>query len=299
MDQLTENSRGEHRELDLTARFLTGLVGEGISSSRSPWLHEREADAQGVRLIYSLFDLAGHAGGGDELAATLEAAKRMHFAGLNVTHPYKQRVIPLLDCLSDEARRIGAVNTVAIRNGRLVGYNTDYSGFAEGLRRGLAGARFSTVVQLGAGGAGSATARALLNQGTGTLLLYDVDQQRARLLADSLGASFDPARVRVVDDLRPELDRADGVVNASPVGMTGHPGSPIPTGLLRPSLWVADIVYFPLQTALLKEARAVGCLTLDGVTMVVFQAAAAFDLFTGLTADRERMLAGARGHWAD
>src|SRR5205085_11995532 len=137
-------------------RFLTGLVGEHIGASRSPWLHEREADALGVRLVYSLYDLAG-----DQpdysLLKVLEAAKRMGFAGLNVTHPYKQSVIPLLDDLSDEARRIGAVNTVAFREGRSTGYNTDYIGFSEGLRRGLADAPLGRVVQLGAGGAGAAT----------------------------------------------------------------------------------------------------------------------------------------------
>ena len=141
-------------------RFLTGLVGEHIGASRSPWLHQREADALGVRLVYSLYDLADPGMRETSLPELLEAAKRMGFAGLNVTHPYKQSVIPLLDDLSDEARRIGAVNTVAFRDGRSTGYNTDYIGFSEGLRRGLADAQLRSVVQLGAGGAGAATATA-------------------------------------------------------------------------------------------------------------------------------------------
>jgi shikimate dehydrogenase len=296
MDQRTFNPPATASALDSTARFLTGLVGEQIAASRSPWLHEREADAQGVRLIYSLYDLAG-AGGANALPKLLEAAKRMGFAGLNVTHPYKQRVMPFLDEVSGEARRIGAVNTIAIRGGRTIGYNTDYLGFAEGLKRGLGGARFANVLQLGAGGAGAATANALLEHGTGLLHIYDVDQSRAKTLIESLASNFGSERVELAPDIATALEAANGIVNATPVGMVGHPGSPLPPDTVRPSQWVADIVYFPLETELLRHARAMGCRTLDGVRMVVFQAAAAFDIFTGLTADRERMLAGALEHW--
>lgn len=296
MDQSTSKSGARSQGRD-AQRFLSGLVGEGIGASRSPWLHEREADAQGVRLVYSLYDLAGAPDSGSALRQVLDAAKLMGFAGLNVTHPYKQRVIPLLDELADGARRIGAVNTVAFRDGRSIGYNTDYLGFAEGLRRGLAGARFDHVVQLGAGGAGAATAHALLEHGTLNLHLFDVERERAETLAARLASSFDGARVHVVNDMDLALADADGVVNASPVGMVGHEGVPLPPGSLRASMWVADIVYFPLETELLKEARQMGCRTLDGVAMVVFQAAAAFEIFTGLTADRERMLEGAMELW--
>lgn len=278
-------------------RFLAGLVGSGIGPSRSPWLHEREADAQGVRLIYSLYDLAGSDGSERALSALLEAAKRTSFAGLNVTHPYKQIVIPLLDELSESALRIGAVNTVVFRNGRTEGSNTDYLGFAEGLRRGLPGADFQNVVQFGAGGAGAATAHALLEHGTGLLQIYDVETARAVALVETLSANFGVDRAQVVLEVDRAVEAADGVVNASPVGMVGHPGTPFPIHLLQSSHWLADIVYFPLETELLSQARKLGCRTVDGVTMVVFQAAAAFDLFTGLEADRERMLAGAIEHW--
>lgn len=280
-----------------STRFLAGLVGEDIGSSRSPWLHEREAGRQGVRLIYSLYDLANRGGGSVGLERLLAAAGMMGFSGLNVTHPYKQAVIPLLDDLSEEARRIGAVNTIAFNDGHSKGYNTDYIGFAESLRRGLTDAQFANVVQLGAGGAGSATARALLEHGTGTLHLYDVDQARAKSLAESLRSSFGAHRIEVLRDIGRAMKRADGLVNASPVGMVGHGGMPLPGEYLRPSQWVVDIVYFPLETALLKMARSLGCRTIDGITMVVFQAAAAFDIFTGLSANRERMLADAIEHW--
>jgi len=296
MDQLADNMTAMHSRRDSPSRFLTGLVGEGIAASGSPFLHESEADAQGVRLIYSLYDLGGSGDREEALRALLDSAKVMNFAGLNITHPFKQQVLPFLDEVSIEARQIGAVNTVAIRDGRAIGYNTDYLGFAESMSRGLSGARFDNVLQLGAGGAGAATAHALLKHGAGLLHIYDVDSGRAEALAGTLTLSFGANRVCVAHEL-PCAEVIDGVVNATPIGMVGHSGSPLPIGILRPQMWIVDIVYFPLETELLRKARAIGCRTVDGVTMVVFQAAAAFELFTGQNADRERMLSGALEHW--
>lgn len=280
-----------------TARLLTGLVGEDIGASRSPWLHEREAEALGVRLIYMLYDLASADEGPESLAQILQAAKRMRFSGLNITHPYKQRVMNLLDEVSEEAVRIGAVNTVAIREGRSIGYNTDCLGFAESLRRGLAGEKFDTVLQLGAGGAGSATSYALLEHGTRLLQIHDVDGHRAQALVTNLASIFGSEKVEVAGDIGAAASSADGIVNATPIGMTGHDGTPLPLQLVGAGQWIADIIYFPLETELLRHARALGCRTLDGVAMVVFQAAAAFEIFTGLRPDPERMLAGALHNW--
>jgi shikimate dehydrogenase len=190
------------------------------------------------------------------------------------------------------------VNTVAIKSGKTVGFNTDYLGFAEGLRRGLARAQFGHVLQLGAGGAGAATAYALLEHGTELLHVHDVDAERAEMLVDKLRSAFGTAKAKVATDPQSALPEVDGLVNATPVGMVGHSGTPLPADALRPSQWVADIVYFPLETELLRRARQLGCRTLDGVTMVVFQAAAAFEIFTGLAADRERMLTEAINHWS-
>jgi shikimate dehydrogenase len=271
-------------------RFLTGLIGNGIGASRSPWLHEQEAEALGVRLVYMLYDLAALGLGADELPAMIAAAKRMRFSGVNVTHPYKQAVIPHLDALSDGAARIGAVNTIAFVEGRAIGYNTDSLGFGEALTRGLPGAALGRVVQIGAGGAGAATAHALLDRGVGRLVLHDQDEGRLAGLLASLTDAFGADRVELGIDLARSLAEADGVVNATPMGMVEHPGLPLPESSLRPDLWVADIVYFPLETELLRRARARGCRTLDGSFMVVFQAAAAFEIFTGLASDRERML---------
>ena len=275
-------------------RFLTGLIGRGIGASRSPAMHESEGDAQGLRLVYALFDFAAMDCGEGDLARILDAARSLGFAGVNVTHPYKQAVIAYLDDLADSARRIGAVNTVAMSDGKLIGHNTDVFGFAAGFRRDMAGVPIKRVVQIGAGGAGAATAHALMGLGIGHLTVHDTvpsraEPSRAESLIDSLAGHYERDRLAVGDDLGVSVNAADGIVNATPMGMAEHPGMALPAALLRANLWVADIVYFPLETALLNAAREAGCRTLDGAGMAVHQAAEAFRIFTGLRADAERM----------
>ncbi len=271
--------------------ILTGLAGRGILASRSPWLHEQEAQAQGLDLSYTLFDFDARGWNDAYLPALLRDLRAQGYAGINVTFPFKQAIIPHLDDLSDEARRIGAVNTVILHGGSAIGHNTDSIGFAESFRRGLSNVARDVVVQIGTGGAGAATAHALLAEGVGALHLHDRDDARAQALRDSLCAAYGPNRVVVAGDLAIAMHAADGVVNATPMGMAKFPGSPLPSALLRSEMWVADIVYFPLETELLREAAAHGCRTMNGSGMAVFQAASAFDRFTGMHADRDRMLA--------
>jgi shikimate dehydrogenase len=222
----------------------------------------------------------------------LAAARLTGFAGLNVTHPCKQTVLEHLDELSAEASALGAVNTVVLADGRATGHNTDGTGFAASFERGLPDAGLDGVILLGAGGAGAAVGHALLRLGARRLTIVDVDGERAAGLARSLGRHFEAERVGcgAPGDLPRLLADADGLAHATPTGMAAHPGAPIDLELLRPGLWVADIVYRPLETELLRAAREAGCPTLDGGGMVVFQAAEAFELFTGVEPDRERML---------
>jgi shikimate dehydrogenase len=276
---------------DRQPAVLVGLIGSGIQASRTPALHEREAAEQGLRLVYRLIDLDVLGLGPEALPRLLEAAEWMGFAGLNITYPCKQAVVPLLDELSPDAAALGAVNTVVLRNGRRIGHNTDCSGFAESFRRGLPDAPRGRVVQLGAGGAGAAVGQALLAEGVGRLAIADTEPGRAASLAGQLSARFGAGRAAAVADLAAEMAAADGLVNCTPVGMAKLPGTPLPVALLRPALWVAEIVYFPLETELLRAARALGCRTLDGGGMAVFQAAGAFRLFTGREPDPARMLA--------
>jgi shikimate dehydrogenase len=270
--------------------ILAGLIGAGIQASRTPALHEHEGDAQGLRYLYQLIDLDQLRLDSTALPDLLQAAERMNYTGLNITFPCKQAVIPLLDELSPEARGIGAVNTVVLKDGKRVGHNTDCLGFAEGFRRGLTDAARERVVQMGAGGAGAAVAHALLSEGVRQLTIFDVDRERAESLANNLNQHFGASRAQAGADLPRALAQADGLVNTTPMGMAKLPGSPVPAGLLRREIWVAEIVYFPLETELLRDARNLGCRTLDGGNMAVFQAVKAFELFSGVVPDAQRML---------
>jgi shikimate dehydrogenase len=270
-------------------KLLCGLIGAGIQRSLTPAMQEEEARAQGLRLHYQLIDLDLRGRGTEALPALLDAARTMGFAGLNITYPCKQAVIPLLDELSEEARAMGAVNTVVHRGGRLVGHNTDGSGWHWGFQRLLPGADTARVVLLGAGGAGSAIAHALLRRTAGELVVVDSDAPRAHGLADSLNAIYPGQRARGGSDPAAALRGATGLIHATPTGMDKLPGLPLPAELLHPGLWVSEIVYFPLETALLQAARERGCRVADGGGMAVGQAVGAFEHFTGLPADAARM----------
>jgi shikimate dehydrogenase len=273
--------------------YLTGLIGSGIGPSLSPALHEREADRQGLRLIYRTIDLDVLGVGPQAVGDLVRSARSMGFRGLNITHPCKQLVIEHLDGLSPDAEALGAVNTVVFDEGRAIGHNTDWSGFAKSFARGLPEAQAHRVTQLGAGGAGAAVAHAVLTLGADRITLLDADPARATALADSLERRFGSGRAAAapLEELPLALAEADGLVHATPTGMAAHPGLPLPAALLRPAVWVAEVVYRPLDTELLHTARQIGCRTLDGGGMAVFQAADAFRLFTGREPDTERMLA--------
>ena len=270
-------------------KLLLGLIGAGIQRSLSPALHEEEGRHHGLRLHYQLIDLEAAAVGVEALPELVRAIRIIRFAGLNITYPCKQSVIPLLDALSEEARAIGAVNTVVREGDRLVGHNTDGSGWSWGFKRALPGADLSRVVLLGAGGAGSACADAVLRLGAGQLAIVDQDWSRAAELAARLNLQFPGNRATAVEEVSAAINGATGLIQATPVGMAGRPGMPFPEELLRPSLWVSEIVYVPLETPLLKAARRIGCLTADGGHMNVGQAVRGFRLFTGRDADAARM----------
>lgn len=274
---------------DIRPSILVGLIGAGIQASRTPAMHEREGAEQGLRYSYRLIDLDKLGAGADALPDLIANAERDGFAGLNITYPCKQLVIPLLTALSTDARVLGAVNTVVLRDGQRVGHNTDWWGFAESFRRGMAGAKLDRAVQLGAGGAGAAVAHAALTLGIGHLTIFDIEQGRAEQTAAGLALRFGEGRVAAGADLPNAIEQADGLIHATPTGMVKLPGLPLPAALLRPQLWVAEIVYFPLETELLRTARQLGCRTLNGGGMAVFQAVEAFRLFTGITPDAERM----------
>lgn len=265
-----------------------GLVGRGIQSSRSPAMHRGEGARLGMDYQYALIDFDHLDLSDSSLPSVVGAAEFLGFAGLNVTHPFKQQVLAGITDLAPEAGSIGAVNTIVFRDGRRHGHNTDSWGFAESFRESMGGMALDRVVQFGAGGGGAAVAHALLELGVQELGVFDLEPDRATRLARRLAERFGRS-ISAVADLRAALEQASGIVNTTPVGMDKYAGTPFPTTLLRPRHWVADIVYFPSETELLRVARAKGCRTLSGTGMAVYQAVRAFELFTGVVPDRGAM----------
>lgn len=273
----------------MSASVKAGLIGSGIQQSLTPALHMEEGAEQGLNYRYELFDLDRIAGGAKALPALLATAQERGFAGLNITHPCKQTILPLLDSLSDDAKALGAVNSVVFRDGRSVGHNTDWWGFAESFKQGLHDAALGHVVQLGAGGAGAAVGYAMLKLGAQRLDIFDIDRARMQALVTSLSALFPSRQVNMVSDLGAAMAAADGLVQATTTGMAKSPGLPLPADMLRATQWIVEIIYFPLVTQLLKTARNLGCRTLDGGGMAIYQAVGAFQLFTGIAPDAQRM----------
>lgn len=267
-----------------------GLIGRGIGASLSPIMHEQEGRRQGLNYRYHLIDFDRLGLDDDCLDSVIEDAAALGFAGLNITYPFKQAVLPLLTQLSPNAAAIGAVNTVVLRDGNRIGHNTDSWGFGESFRQTLPDVPRDCALLIGAGGAGAAVAHALLQGGVRRLLIHDATPQRAAMLIGALRERYDGA-IDQVDDLAAAATEAVGIVNATPVGMHKHPGLPIDAALLAPRHWIADVVYFPLETALIAHARGLGCQVLPGGGMAVYQAVRAFALFTDLPPDAAAMSA--------
>ena len=255
-------------------RALLGLIGAPIAHSAAPAMHEAAGAATGIRVHYQLIEVPG--ADAALLRSLLEGVRRMGFAGVNVTFPYKEAVLPLLDAIAPEAAPIGAVNTVVAKDGNLTGYNTDTTGFARAITEDIAVPAAGPVALVGAGGVGRAAGFALSRLGVPDLRILDRDPDKAEGLARDLGRG-----ARAMTDLATALAGAAGVVNATPVGMLPDRNTPIPVALLRADLWVADVVYYPLMTPLLVAAQAVGARIVTGRALTIHQAADAFALFTG------------------
>ncbi len=269
--------------------LVVGLLGDTIGGSLAKPLQEGEGAAQGLSLAYRLVDAAVLGLTPQDTRDVLQWVVRLGFDGLAVTHPFKNAVLPFVDETSPEAEALGACNLIVVRDGRLVAHNTDWVGFAGGLQATLPGASDDRVVLLGAGGAGVAVGYGALRSGVPHVTVVDQDADRAAAVAARLGDLCGAERVSVGADLAEALADAGGLIQATPVGMDGHPGMPLPESLLRPDLWVADIIYFPLETELVHRGRALGCRVMTGGAMALYQHAAAFELLTGRPADVERM----------
>jgi shikimate dehydrogenase len=274
----------------MSKHILLGLIGANIMGSLSPALFADAFAAAGIDGFYHLMDVDQLSG--RRLPQLLDAIKTAGFAGTNVTYPFKQKILALLDTVDPEAAQIGAINTVAFApDGRTTGYNFDRRGWRHSFEEsfGQDSARGATAVLIGAGGAGHAVAFALMDLGVALLVVHDRDGEQAKALCAYLAKYFGAARCRVAQDLEREIAAADGVVNATQVGMRGFPGNPVPVSALKPSHWAADVIYTPVDTEFIKAAAATGARTMSGSGMCVHQAVEAFRLFTGITPDIARL----------
>ncbi len=256
-----------------------GILGRPVSHSLSPVMHNAALAATGVAGVYVAFPVI-------DLNQAVQGLRGLGIRGVSVTIPFKESIIPLLDEVEDEARHIGAVNTVINRDGRLWGTNTDWQG-AQAALEGQIPLKGQRLLVLGAGGAGRALVYALQRAGS-QVWVSDVDDPRAQTLAQEFGISAVPWHAR--GNLR-----ADVLVNATPVGMAPEAeATPYPAASLSQFQVVMDIVYTPLQTRLLQEAAARGCQIIDGLEMLIYQGARQFELFTGQPAPVEVMRQAAR-----
>ncbi len=283
-----------------TPKVLLGLFGINILKSLSPAMHQEEGRHHGLNVFYQLMDFAtmgtAHspvAGTNDDLPRLLKTAQQMGFAGLNITYPCKQAVLPLLDDISADAAAIGAVNTVVFKDGRSIGYNTDCSGYGIALKEKLGDRPLGRVVLVGTGGAGAAVAHAVLGLGASHLTLVDTDAAKAQALAHSVATRFGADRVSTATDAQATLTQADGLINGTPLGMAGviggFDGMCVPADWIQAKHWVSDVVYSPLITPMLRVAMDKGCTTIGGDGMNLWQAVEAFELFTGIKPDAARM----------
>jgi quinate/shikimate dehydrogenase (NAD+) len=273
-----------------TRRMLVGLLGANIQGSMSPALFGDAFAAAGIDGYYHLLDADRL--GERRLPQLFGAVRIAGFAGVNVTYPFKQDIISLLDAIDPEAAEVGAVNTVSIApDGRSTGYNFDRRGWRNSFLEVLGpdSAKGKTVMQIGAGGAGRAVAFALMDLGVAELILHDLDRARADALKAQLSSQYGASRCRLSSSLEHDIAAADGIVNATQVGMRGFPGCPVPVAAIKADHWAADVIYTPMQTAFLRAAVAKGARVLNGGGMCVHQAVAAFQCLTGVTPDVARL----------
>lgn len=253
-----------------------GLIGDNIAASQAPRLHEVAGGLVGIPVSYGRLvprDV------GQEFESVFETASREGFRGLNITYPYKERVLPLVSVPDCRVAALGAVNTVVFAPEGPLGYNTDWSGFVAGYRHTFGDRAPGPVCLLGAGGVGKAVAFGLLSLGLGDLTVVERYLQKAEALAAALRSAAPGLRVRVTDNVSQGAAGATGLINCTPVGMVGHKGTPMARGLMRGAAWAFDAVYTPVETQFLSEAVAEGLVVMSGWELWFYQGLHAFAVF--------------------
>ncbi|HYM37529.1 MAG TPA: shikimate dehydrogenase [Nitrospiraceae bacterium] len=276
---------------------LCGLLGNPVEHSLSPAIHNAAFEKLGLNFVYLAFKV-------EDLPSAVKGLRALgNLRGFSVTIPHKVAIIPLLDEVEPTAKNIGAVNTIVIEHGRLIGSNTDASGALRALTEAGAALRGENVVMLGSGGAARAIAFALAaGTGIAKLTLLGIDEKERTGLAKDLKAktSLQLADGTITDDaLRRAIEESKALLHCTPLGM--HPNvheSGVPASLLKPHLTVMDIVYNPLDTKLLVDAKAAGCRTVRGIEMFLNQAVGQFELWTKQKAPADVMRRVLESHFS-
>lgn len=274
----------------MTGRFRVALLGHGIGPSLSPALHMREAGHLGLDYDYVTLDLIDQPDA--DLDAQLARLEAEGYAATNVTHPFKKHVLEFVDHRSDVVDEIGSANLVLFGPDGRMAHNTDCTGFRSGLEDFLGDRPRRRVLQVGAGGAGLATAHSLVAMAFEEVVIHDLHEEAAAVLVERFAGRHPDVRLTTTGgDLARWLPLVDGVVHVTPTGMAHHPGVAFAPEAVTPTAWVSEVVYRPLETELVRRARAHGLATLDGGQMAVGQALDSIRLITGLEPDRDRMIA--------
>lgn len=263
-----------------------GLIGDNIARSQSPRLHVEAGRLCGLDLTYERLiphDL------GRSFDEVFQHCLDEGFRGINVTYPYKEEVVPRLTVPDPATAAIRACNTVLFGTGRPVGYNTDHSGFIAAFRARFGAASPGRVAMIGAGGVGKAIAFGLTGLGVQELRIFDRDSEKADGLAAAVTASSSDIKLVVAMTVDEAVAEADGLINCTPLGMTGYAGSPIPANLMTGACWAFDAVYTPVDTNFLCDAQRAGLEVMSGYELFFHQGVDAFRLFTGLDVDTVRL----------
>jgi shikimate dehydrogenase len=266
-----------------------GLIGTGIGKSRAPQLHRLAGRLVGIDVSYDL--LQQEAQNPQAFDTALERCRSQGYRGVNVTYPFKERAASVVQVAADALRRLGAVNTIRFEPAGPQGFNTDYSGFKRAYAARFPGRKPGVTALVGAGGVGRAIAFGLVDLGAEAIRLFDQDRTKAEKLAAALGDGVYP-RIVVCDALKEAVAGADGLLNATPIGMHLYPGTPIPTALIRGLSWAFDAVYTPIDTRFLQEAAAAGLEVLSGYELFFYQGVDAFEIFSGAKVDETRLREG-------
>ncbi|MBO6719451.1 MAG: shikimate dehydrogenase [Rhizobiaceae bacterium] len=265
------------------AAIRLGLIGDNIARSRSPSLHKEAGRLCGLDISY---DRLIPADLGLDFDAAFDRCVNLGYRGINVTYPYKETVVPRLTVPDAQTARIGACNTVVFDSVRPQGHNTDFTGFVEAFRSTFGAATGpGRVAMVGAGGVGRAIAFAIGRLGARELRIFDTDAKKAERLAAALSKVEISMDVTAAPTIGAATDGVDGLVNCTPIGMVGYPGTPIAAEHMARARWAFDAVYTPVNTEFLGLARDAGCAVMSGYELFFHQGIGAFRHFTNYDVD--------------